>query len=85
MSKHDDLLAALKPLFVSGLIHEAHIIPHAQYVPFHKDAAQPDGTNVSVQLNATNPEDHKQEILRLLEEAEFGTVYLSLHPNYSRK
>jgi hypothetical protein len=78
MSTNDDVRRALKPLIEKGIIHEAHIIPHASYGP---GTVLPEQVNVSALVNAVDPEEHREEVLRLLKEAGIAMGQANLHRN----
>ena len=81
MSILDDVRRALQSLIDQGIVHEVHVVPHATNGP---GTLMPGQVNVSAQINAPNPEGHREEILRHLERAGLRKVNLILHPNYSR-
>jgi hypothetical protein len=76
MSLDAKIHTALKTIIDTGLVHEVHTQQHAQYV---EGGPVPDEVNVSAVLNASEPDEHRAEIERLLQNAGFGQVVLRLH------
>jgi hypothetical protein len=76
MSLDAKIHTALKTLIDTGLVHEVHTQQHAQHV---EGGPVPDEVNVSAVLNASEPDEHRTEIERLLQNAGFGQVVLRLH------
>jgi hypothetical protein len=75
MSLDNKVQEALKTLIDMGLVREVHTQHHAHYV---EGGPVPDEVNVSAVLNASEPDQHRTEIERLLQTAGFGRVVLRL-------
>jgi hypothetical protein len=76
MSLDEKVNTALKTLIDTGLVHEVYTQQHTQYV---EGGPVPDEVNVSAVLDAPRPDEHRTEIVRLLQNAGFGQVVLRLH------